>query len=188
MAFPSVADVLEAQLRQAWSNAGWLLEGLDDDEYFWEPRAGCWSVRRRTEAERGWGTGEFVCEDAWPPPDPLPLTTIAWRVIHLAAWTEVYRQYTFGVERPNIAQFEIPGSVTEGVAWLRRTQDDFIAAVAALGDDEVFEARPTHWGATLPLYEIVSLMLSEHVHHLAEIGTLRDLRRGHAENRPPPAS
>lgn len=26
---------------------------------------------------------EFVCEDAWPPPNPLPTTTIAWRVIHL---------------------------------------------------------------------------------------------------------
>jgi hypothetical protein len=33
------------------------------------------------------------------------------------------------------------------------------------------------------------MMLTEHVHHIAEIGVLRDLHRGHAViQRPPPAA
>src|SRR5262245_34976865 len=102
----SAADVLKAQLRSAWTHDRWLLEELGDDEYFWEPVPSCWSVRRRAPGIRGWGKGEFVCEDAWPPPSPLPVTTIAWRVIHLAAWTGVYRNWTFSDERPTIADFE----------------------------------------------------------------------------------
>jgi hypothetical protein len=33
---------------------------------------------------------------------------------------------------------------------------------------------------------LVTTMLTEHVHHIAEIGVLRDLRRGHALSQPPP--
>ena len=34
------------------------LDGLTDDEYFWEPVAGCWSIRPRGEAH-GTGTGRL---------------------------------------------------------------------------------------------------------------------------------
>ena len=87
--------MLRTQLQRAFHAALGDVEGLDDGEYFWEPVTGCWSVRRRGEAERGWGTGEWVCEDVWPPPAPLPVTTIAWRLVHLCAWTDVYRSYAF---------------------------------------------------------------------------------------------
>ena len=76
---PSAADVLKVQLRHSWLEARRVLDGLTEDEYLWEPVSPCWSVRRRGTSVRGWGSGEFVCEDSWPPPDPLPTTTIAWR-------------------------------------------------------------------------------------------------------------
>jgi hypothetical protein len=48
------------------------LDGLSDDEYFWEPVRGCRTVHRE-------GTVDF----AWPPPPgPAPFTTIAWRLAH----------------------------------------------------------------------------------------------------------
>jgi hypothetical protein len=32
---------------------------------FWEPKPLSWAVRRRGPSVHGWGSGEFVCEDAW---------------------------------------------------------------------------------------------------------------------------
>ncbi len=186
MSLPSAADVLKVQLRHAWLTARRALENLTDDEYFWEPVPHCWSVRRRDPSVRGWGSGEFVCEDAWPPPDPLPTTTIAWRVIHLAAWTDIYRQFAFGDARPDLNDVDVPGDRSAGLAWLYGAQDEFIEAVDGLSAESAFEPRPAHWGESVPLVRLVTTMLTEHVHHIAEIGVLRDLRRGHALSRPPP--
>jgi hypothetical protein len=186
MSLPSAADLLKVQLRHVWMNARWLLEDIDKQEYFWEPTPLSWSVRRRGPSVHGWGSGEFVCEDAWPPPEPLPIPTIAWRVIHLAAWTDVYRHWTFGDTRPDLRDFDVPGDISAGLAWLYRAQDDFTDAVDGLSDESAFELRPAHWGEALPVVHLVTSMLTEHVHHIAEVGVLRDLRRGCARSQPPP--
>jgi hypothetical protein len=184
VALPSASDVVKGQLRWAWMYARGLLDGLDEDEYFWEPTPLCWSVRRRAPEVHGWGKGEFVCEDAFPAPEPLPMTTIAWRVIHLAAWTDIYREFAFGDRRPTLDDVDVPGDVASGVQWLHDAQDRFLSEVARLDDTTVFEPRPAHWGESVPVVNLVTLMLTEHVHHIAEIGLLRDLHRGHARTRP----
>jgi hypothetical protein len=183
-ALPSAADVVKEQLRYAWMYSRGVLEDLDEDEYFWEPAPLCWSVRRRSPGVHGWGNGEFVCEDAFPAPEPLPVTTIAWRVIHLAAWTDIYREWAFGSERPTLLDAEVPGDATGGLAWLYTAQDLFMSSVDELDDVSFFELRPAHWGESLPAVKLVTAMLTEHVHHIAEIGVLRDLHRGHARTRP----
>src|ERR1700712_4897816 len=48
------------------------LEGLTDDEYFWEPVPGCWTLHRD-------GSIDFE----FPAPEPAPVTTIAWRLAHV---------------------------------------------------------------------------------------------------------
>jgi hypothetical protein len=186
VSLPSAADVLKVQLRYAWLDARRVLAGVTEDDYLWEPASPCWSIRRRGKSVRGWGSGEFVCEDAWPPPDPLPTTTIAWRVIHLAAWTCIYGQFAFGDTRPDLNDFDVPGDFSSGLAWLYRAQDDFITAVAGLSAESAFEPRPAHWGELVPVVRLVTTMLTEHVHHIAEISVLCDLRRGHALSQPPP--
>jgi DinB superfamily len=177
---------LKVQLRNAWSYSRSVLDGIVEQEYFWEPAPLNWSVRRRETASRGWGSGEFVCEDAWPPPEPLPITTIAWRVIHLAAWTDIYRVFAFEDSRADLNDSEVPGDCFGGLAWLRRSQDQFMAAVDSLTDESMFEMRPAHWGEAIPAARLVTSMLTEHVHHIAEIGVLRDLHRGCALGQPPP--
>lgn len=188
MSLPSAAEVLEIQLRRAWLDSRRVFDGITEDEYFWEPSSPCWSVRKSGSSIRGWGSGEFVCEDAWPPPEPLPTTTIAWRVIHLAAWTDIYREFAFGDARPDLNDVDVPGDLSSGLAWLYSAQDDFIAAVGDLDAASAFELRPAHWGESVPVVRVVTAMLTEHVHHMAEIGVLRDLRRGHALTQPPPTS
>jgi len=179
-------QVLGALLRKAFDNVRWLLEDVDEADCFWEPTTPCWSVRRREDAARGWGTGEWVCEDAWPPPDPLPVTSIAWRMAHLAAWTDVYRNWTFEDQSFDLARFEVPGTRDGLASWLWSAQDSFRAEVDALDDGQLADLRPAHYGPHLPIHRLVSGIAVEHVHHGAEIGLLRDLRRGRARVQPPP--
>jgi hypothetical protein len=54
------------------------LDGLTDEEYFWEPVEGCWSLRPGPEG--GWRLDQ---QD--PEPSPPPVTTIAWRLVHVGA-------------------------------------------------------------------------------------------------------
>jgi hypothetical protein len=55
--------------------------GLTDDEYFWQPVHGCWTISRRGESKApvSFGAGEFTMDYAEPPRDREPVTTIAWR-------------------------------------------------------------------------------------------------------------
>ena len=180
-------QLLDSILRRSFDNVRWLLEDVDDEDCFWEPGTPCWSVRLREHAGRAWGTGDWVCEDAWPPPNPLPLTTIAWRMAHLAAWTDVYRSWTFEDQSLDLMHVEVPGTRDGLAAWVCSSQDRFHAQVEALEDADLVELRPAHFGPHLPIHKLVSTMAVEHIHHGAEIGLLRDLRRGHARLQPPPS-
>src|SRR5918997_1403799 len=74
-------DELLAQLEFYWDHNLWpRLRGLTDDEYFWEPVPGCWSVRRRDD-------GTWSMDWEWPTPTPPPVTTIAWRLAHMGIQT-----------------------------------------------------------------------------------------------------
>src|SRR5215471_6508881 len=75
---------LAEQLDWQWQNhLRPRLDGLTDDEYFWEPVAGCWSIRPRAEAAGPAPGGDYTADFAFPEPDPPPVTTIAWRLAHI---------------------------------------------------------------------------------------------------------
>jgi hypothetical protein len=73
-----VGNLLVGQLSFYWDTHLWpRLAGLTDDEYLWEPVPGCWSLRPSAR-------GGFGLEGSRPEPSPPPVTTIAWRLMHLA--------------------------------------------------------------------------------------------------------
>lgn len=63
------------------------LDGLTDDEYFWQPVPDCWTISRRGESSApvSVGAGDFTIDSADEPVSPEPVTTIAWRLGHLLA-------------------------------------------------------------------------------------------------------
>ena len=80
----TTTDSLITAFDYVWDRLGGRLSGLTDEEYFWEPVAGCWSLRQNDQGRwllDGGGGG--------PAPDPAPLTTIAWRLGGLSPdeWT-----------------------------------------------------------------------------------------------------
>ncbi|MDX6241036.1 MAG: hypothetical protein QOG10_5860, partial [Kribbellaceae bacterium] len=51
------------------------LEGLTDEEYLWAPAEPSWTVHPGPD-------GKIVIDEG-PQPSPLPITTIAWRMVHI---------------------------------------------------------------------------------------------------------
>ncbi|KZM72520.1 DinB family protein [Nocardia terpenica] len=153
------------------------LAGLTDEEYFWEPAPGCWTVRpRRTDREMG--GGRFTVDYARPAPVPAPLTTIAWRMAHLTVHVLAKRaELYFGgspidydthvyAETATAALDQLDGAYAAWSAGMRA------ATAADLGRPRDSDVPPF---AGRPVAAVVLHINREVFHHGGEIALLRDL-------------
>ena len=158
------------------------LEGLTDDEYFWEPVPGAWSIRPRADARTAMaaGGGELVADFEVPEPVPAPVTTIAWRLGHVIVGIFGARNAShFG--GPPIDYFSVhwPGNASAALAMLDDSYARWVKGVRGL--DEAKLATPVGEAegefATYPYATLVLHINREAIHHLAEVALLRDLYR-----------
>lgn len=157
------------------------LEGLTDEEYFREPVAGAWSVRRRTEstAEIQPGSGEWTIDWVWPEPAPAPVTTIAWRLSHLLVGVLGARLAGhFDGEPHDYNTYDYPGTAVEALQRLDTLYARWRDGVASWSDADlavpVGAAEPPQYAAS-PRITLVLHISRELIHHGAEIALLRDL-------------
>ncbi len=158
------------------------LDGLTDDEYRWEPVAGCWNVRPRGTgtAPMAIGGGDFTIDFALPEPDPPPVTTIAWRIGHLVVGVLGQRAAShFGGPPFDYATHDYPGDAATALAQLDATYAAWTAGVRGLGADDLRRAVGPAEGpyAERSMAELVLHINREVLHHGAEIALLRDLYR-----------
>jgi hypothetical protein len=174
-------DELRGQLEWHWDQQlRPRLAGLTDDEYFWEPVAGCWSIRRRGEstAPISVGGGAFTMDYAMPPHEEEPVTTIAWRLAHLIVGVFGARDAShFGGPPVDFGTFEYAESAAAALDQLDAGYAAWIKGVQSLGTDGL--ARPCG-PAEGPFaeYSMAGLVLHIHrevIHHGAEVALLRDL-------------
>jgi hypothetical protein len=175
-------DVIREQFAASAAHLRKVLADITDPEFFWEPVAGCWTVHDRAErrATSADGSGKWVIDYELPEPDPAPITTIAWRTVHVAAVNQLYWDYAFG---PATATFdlEMPGTARDALQWLADIQHQLMHVLAAYdSDDALEEIVPTNWGDRWPVGRIFTTLVNEQVHHGAEISLLRDLYRNRA--------
>jgi hypothetical protein len=175
-------DLLGEQLSWHWDHhLRPRLEGITDDEYFWEPVPGCWSIRPRAEARSPivGGRGEFVAEFAWPEPDPPPVTTIAWRMAHLWMLFAARNASHFGREPITYETAEYAGDPRSALAKIDEDHARWVKGIAELDLDGL--ARPVGPAegpyADLPYAALILHINREVIHHGAEILLLRDLYR-----------
>src|SRR5699024_4480397 len=161
------------------------LEGLTDEEYFFDPSGTgrAWTVHPRTPAGEEpptslqGGAGEMVIDFEGPEPSPAPLTTIAWRLGHLIVGVLAMRSHSHhGGPPADYMSWDYAASAAEALAQFDAEYDRWIAGVrtwdaddlqAAVGEAE--GAWAAHSRATL-----VAHLNRELIHHLAEIALLRD--------------
>jgi hypothetical protein len=164
---------------EVWQRLRNRFAGLTDDEYFWEPAPGCWTIRRRSD-------GVWISDGALPPPDRAPFTTIAWRLWHLIdlygenrapRWLDVPPQGdAVGLDDPDGSP---PATAVDALALLERAHRRWDLHLALVSDEQL--ARPI--GPVGGPYAersrsgYVLHMLDEFIHHSAEIALLRDLWR-----------
>lgn len=172
---------LADQLRWHWEQQlRPRLDGLSDDEYFWEPADGAWSVRRRGEstAAMAVGSGDFTIDFAIPEPDPAPVTTIAWRLGHIVVGVFGVRVAGhFGGPAIDYQGHDYAGTAAEALAQLDEQYAAWMRGVDALTPEQLGEpCGPTEGGfAERPLATLVLHINREVIHHGAEIALLRDL-------------
>jgi hypothetical protein len=182
---PTALDWPRTLLEQlAWHWTGQLrprLDGLTDDEYFWEPVPGCWSVRRRGSAGAVGeiGGGDWTIDFAYPEPEPAPVTTIAWRIGHLVVGVFGARAAShFGGPPTSYDTFRYAGSAAEALAQLDAAYAAWSTGVQALDLDALSRPVGPAEGpfAEHPMADLVLHINREAIHHGAEIALLRDLR------------
>jgi hypothetical protein len=158
------------------------LDGLTDKEYRWEPVIGMWSVRPRETATApvNLGAGEFTLDYAQPTPDPAPVTTIAWRLMHLVVGVFGLRVAShFGGPPVEYETYDYPGGADAALAQLDVVYAAWTAGVRGLGKRELVRPCGPAEGpyADAPIASLVLHVNREAIHHGAEIALLRDLYR-----------
>jgi hypothetical protein len=162
----SLAD----QLDRHWTNAlRPRFIGLTDDEYFWEPVPGCWTVRRD-------GGVDF----ADPPPQPEPFTTIAWRLAHLIVGVLAMRNHShFGGPPADYQSWHYAVTASTALVQLDDAYARWINGVRGLSETELAKPCGPAEGpyADVPMCDLVLHINREVIHHGAEIACIRDLYR-----------
>jgi len=129
-------EELAEQLDWHWrSHLRPRLDGLTDEEYFWEPVPGMWSVRPRgtSTAPLTVGGGAFTQDFAWPEPVPAPVTTIAWRLSHLLVGVFGMRVAShFGGEPVGYDTYDYPGDAATALARLDKVYAEWLTGVRGL--------------------------------------------------------
>jgi hypothetical protein len=169
-----IARSLITAFDYVWERLADRLGGLTDEEYFWEPVAGCWSLRPdglgRWRLDGGGGGG--------PAPDPVPVTTIAWRLGHLGGMAVGgFVDQRFGAGTLTVADMNFPSDAAAVPGFLDENYQACRAALSGLSPEEWAAPLGPSWGpyAQDNTVDLALHVLDEVVHHGAEVGLLRDL-------------
>jgi hypothetical protein len=93
---------------------------------------GCWSIRPTGPGGRG------EIEQAWPDPEPAPVTTIAWRLSHLAVGVFGLRaSHHFGDGSLTHDNAERPLTAKDGVAYFTEQVLRWRSHIGRLDEEEL---------------------------------------------------
>ncbi|HVT77141.1 MAG TPA: DinB family protein [Acidimicrobiales bacterium] len=191
-----LGPVLRAVLGQLdvwwWGAVTNHMAGLTDDQFFWRPTPDAFCLRREGDA--------LFYE--WPPGSrgetTPPVTTIAWRLAHVAQGCFMARWHTYfgdGMLEDWTAQ-PFPATAAGALRYLEEWKTKWCDALRAAGEQKLWEPLTgiegdvpyMQLGVGDPFIGIVLHVNREVMHHGAEICLLRDLYRSANDAEFPPAT
>jgi hypothetical protein len=151
------------------------IDGLGDEEYLWEPAPDCWSLVPDRDGKLALKWGLIFDEVA-------PVTTIAWRYVHiidLLSEDRCARNIGLEPEPENLFENGVPGTAASARGMLDEAFARWKRYVSATDESKLFEKIGPVAGqwADLTRATFILHILDEVIHHGAEIGVLRDLYR-----------
>jgi DinB family protein len=164
-------ELLTTELDAAYAMIRGRVEGLTDEEFFWEPVAGCWTVREHRP-------GHWAADYPEPPhPEPPPFTTIGWRLVHVSECKLMYHEYAFGPATLTFPDINSAHTAKDAIAQLAEGQALLKRDLGTLDDAGLDREVLTNWGERWPAWRVFWTMIEHDLHHGGEIGALRDLYR-----------
>jgi hypothetical protein len=144
------------------------LEGLTDDEFFWEPDRGCWTIYEDDP-------GHWTYHYAFPDPDPAPVTTIGWQIVHVATCKLMYHEWAFGPAKLTFPDIVIPSTAAAAIELLDKGQGLIRDELARTTDARLDKPVKTNWGELWPAWRIFWCMADHDAFHGGAIGVMRDI-------------
>jgi hypothetical protein len=164
------AEILLREWEESAERLDERCRGLTDAEYVWSPVSGMWNV-----APSGDGSGRWVYPYEFAPAPPAPLTTIAWRLVHITAGNWIYWEHAFGPAARNFPDLDVPSTASTALTDWRSSRAPITRWLSRANDAALRQPRPSHLGNPVTAVEVVRILVDEQVHHGAEIALLRDL-------------
>ena len=153
---------------QVYARVRARLEGLTDDEFFWQPVPDSWTIYQDRR-------GRWTYHYALPEPQPARVTTIGWQLVHLATCKLMYHEWAFGAARLTWPELEIPHTASGALALLEHGQALLQDDLEAASESQLDVPRRTNWGELWPAWRIFWTMIDHDALHGGAIGQLRDL-------------
>jgi hypothetical protein len=156
-----MAGIEAFTLTRAWTR-------LSNGEFFWEPVASAWSVRRREEclSATPFGSGDWVADfddelsiAAQVRGQVEPLTTIGWLLWHIGSLPHRVAQLDFlggnhtlasGWTSPYLSEHRIFSQASEATETLRTGWDDLRVALERTDDDQLEQPVAQYTYASAP--------------------------------------
>lgn len=160
--------ILQNVMDRAFNRLCARLEGLDDEEFFWQPAPDSWTIYEDLP-------GHWTYHYSIPEPDPAPLTTVGWQVVHLATTKLMYHEWAFGAARMTFPEIEIPSRAGSALALLEKGHGLLENDLEKQAEDALDEPTLTNWGDRWPAWQIFTVMADHDAFHGGTIGMLRDL-------------
>ena len=161
-------ELLVATMEQAYARLRGRLDGVDDEEFFWKPVPDAWTIYEDLP-------GHWTYNYAIPDPNPAPLTTVAWQVVHLGTTRLMYHEHGYGAAKLTFPDIAIPHSVAAATQLLAEGYAVLRADLELETEDGLDKERKTNWGELWPAWRIFTTMTDHDALHTGAIGNLRDM-------------
>ena len=160
--------LLASTMEEAYTRLLDRLDGITDDEFFWKPVPDAWTIYQDRP-------GHWTYNYEIPDPDPAPMTTIAWQVVHLVTTRFMYHEWAYGTAKLTFPELTIPHDVKRAMQDLEAGYEALKADLEIETEDGLDQPRKTNWGDMWPAWRIFTAMTDHDALHTGTIGALRDL-------------
>jgi hypothetical protein len=156
-----------------WELESWFHEivqklyEISMEEAKWKPTANSKTVKILNQwygKDNDWISEQFLDS----------ISTIEFKVVHLAQNKHKYNEYAFREGSRNWTYLECP-EWPNCVDYLRKTQKSLVASLRNLTDEQLDDMVPTHWGELWPIKRIIPTMIYHDAYHFGQINTVRNL-------------
>ena len=143
------------------------LSEISEEEAKWKPTAHSKTVDvldQWYEKRKDW-----ISEDLLD-----PISTIEYKVVHLAHWKHRFYEYAFREGSQKWIDLECP-EWPHCIDYLRKTHKRVIESFQNLTDEQLDDKVPTRWEEDWSMKKIISTLIFQDVYHFGQINTLRNL-------------